>query len=253
MAEIRSRFGSSHSWPSKPPSEARLRAQRANARLATGPKTREGRRRSALNRLAAKPKEIKWVWGGAEPRGHREFLRIWRDLRFLFGFVKPEYWREEPRLEIHLKEAARAWQSKLHAVCNGFSTGKLDADIESGLESFIFEYRLCNRKCDYWCRREFGAGGRELRKLRQGIEARMSSFHPRQMKEASAVMAPRQERSDRSTATGTSGEQYPERNHPPASLERPDRNQSPITFEDLGLPPYLPPFGPEFPRNRNQS
>lgn len=45
---------------------------------------------------------------------------------------------------------------------------------------------------------------------------------------------------------------YPERN-PPAAITSLDRNQSAITFEDLGLGPFRAPFGPGFPGDRNQS
>jgi len=255
MAGIRRkslRFSSS--WGSKPPSEARLRAQLANAQLATGPRTRAGRRRSALNRLAAKPKEIKLIWGGVEPQGHREFLRVWRDLRFLFWFVKREHWWQEPRLETYLKAAARAWQGKLEAARKGLNSSlvsRFDLDIESSLADFMFEYRLCNRKCDCWCRREFGAGGRELGKLRKGIEARMSSFHPRQLKAAPAAISP-QERRKRAAAAEASRERYWPQKKSPAAVTSLDRNQSPITFEDLGLGPYQGPFGPVYHGNRDQ-
>lgn len=231
-----------------------MRAQRANARRATGPRTHEGRRRSALNRLAAKPNEIKQVWHGVEPKGYREFLRIWRDLRFLFGFVKRELWWREPRLEIHLKSAAWAWQSKLHALRNGFPTSSFDPAIEGSLGDFLFEYRLLNRKCDCWCRREFGAGGRELCKLREGIEARMSAFHPRQLTQPPGAPESRERRRRTASAgaTETPGEHYQPVNTPPAAVTSPDRNQSPITFENLGLGPFFLGLGPEFPRNRNQ-
>jgi len=214
-----------------------------------GPKTRAGRRRSALNRLAFKPKEIKLIWGGMEPKGHREFLRIWRDLRFLFWFVKRDYWWQGPRLEMYLRSAALAWQSKLHAMRNGFSADTFDAQIESSLADFMFEYRLCNRKCDCWCRKEFGAGSREVRKLREGIEVQMSSFHERQLKQAPVAATSRRRAATRSDTATPAREGQPGGGPTVTSL---DRNQWPITFEDLGLGPYQPPFGPEFPGNRNQ-
>ncbi len=170
----------------KAPSVARLRAQRANAQLSTGPRTREGRRRSALNRLGLKrPEKLWWDHLGSAPRP--DYLRIWRDLVSLFQFVNPRLWREVPQLEIYLRDAAEAWAYKLRSARNGFVSEGLNAGIHSRLSRFRFEFRVHNQKCDYWLRKEFGSDGRiNMNKLREGIEARMSSFRewPRLVKRA---------------------------------------------------------------------
>jgi hypothetical protein len=190
------------------PSPRQLAANRANARLSTGPRTREGRRRSALNRLGV---EISDLTPGRilRPEEARDFLRIWRDLVALFWFVEPpvrrtgrrsgrrsegrsegyseggsegrdraSWWHEEPKLEFLLNRAAWAWWGKLPAARSGLGgfAGK-DAEIESRLSEFLFEFSLCNRKCDYWLRKEFGADGRrDLRTLRESVESRLTAF-----------------------------------------------------------------------------
>jgi hypothetical protein len=170
----------------KPISAARLRAQRANAQRSTGPRTREGRRRSALNRLGSKPSELAW-WGGLEPQGYKDFLRVRRDLFVAFWFVKPELWREQPMLELYLRGAAQAWCQKLLAARKGFVSDRPNASIHWHLSEFLAEVRVWNQKCNYWLRREFGSDGRpDIDRLREGIEARLSSFRewPRLVKRA---------------------------------------------------------------------
>lgn len=156
---------------------AKLRAQRANAQLSTGPRTPEGRRRSALNRLDAEVLDLpggRWLHGGV-----RDFQRIWRDLVALFWFVNPAWWRERPKLEFYLRRAAWAWWEKLCTTRSGFLSvdEAKNASIESHLSDFLFELRLCNQKYRCRLRKEFGADGRgDFGKLREGIEARLSVF-----------------------------------------------------------------------------
>jgi len=167
----------SNSAPAKSPSPARLRAQRANAQLSTGPRTRQGRQRSALNRLGFKASGWR-AFGGFEFRGQRDFLRVWRDLLALFWFIKPEWWREHPKLEYSFRSAAWDWSRKLPLVRSGSPCGSINESIQSSLSQFIFEFRLCNQKCHYWLGKEFGADGRtDIVKLREAIEARLPSFH----------------------------------------------------------------------------
>ncbi len=159
----------------KPPSPAQMRAQRANAQLSTGPRTRQGRRRSSLNRLGAKTSGRGFA--SLNFPGQRDFLHVWRDLLALFWFIKPEWWREDPRLEFYLRATAWAWTQKLPAVRSGARGADMNESIQSGLSCFIFEFRVCNQKCHYWLQKEFGVDGRtDIVQLREAIEARLSSF-----------------------------------------------------------------------------
>lgn len=165
--------------PKKPMSPARLRAQLANARLSTGPRTRAGRRRSALNRLGLRRSELEGL-GSSTAERYRESLRVWRDLVVAFRFIRPEVWRETPALEFHLRQAAEAWVSKLHSERDGFINKQMNAEIHLHLSRFMYGYRSGNRKADCRLRREFGADGRtDIDQLRAAIEARLSSFRGR--------------------------------------------------------------------------
>jgi hypothetical protein len=179
----------------KPISDARLRAQRANAQLSTGPRTQAGRRRSALNRLGIKSSGPAG-WGGSQIKGQRAFLRVWHDLLAAFCFVKPEAWRWNPRLGLDVKAAALVWSEKLLAARQGFRRDGLNASIHSHLSQFIFEFESCNQKCHYWLEKEFGADGRsDIVKLREGIEARLGSF-----REAAAAWGRREKQREKKGA-----------------------------------------------------
>jgi len=121
---------------------AKLRAQRANARLSRGPRTPEGRRRSALNRLDTSLAYL------LEPGEARELRRIWRDLMAQFFFLKPELWRGDAWLEIRLQWVATAWWLKLALVQNGVQGEKLwdaDRNIEQYyLPRFLNQARMGN-------------------------------------------------------------------------------------------------------------
>ena len=159
-----------------PSNSARMRAQRANAQLSTGPRTREGRRRSALNRLGAKASG-RGGFGNVKFSGQRDFLCVWRDLLALFWFIKPEWWREHPRLEFHFRAAAWEWTTKLPKVRSGTPCASVNESIQWSLSNFIFQFRVCNQKCHYWLQKEFGVDGRrDIVKLREAIEERLSSF-----------------------------------------------------------------------------
>lgn len=161
--------------PRKPISAARLRAQRANAQLSTGPRTREGRRRAALNRLGVMGREIAW-YDASKPENTREYMRMWRDVRAAFWFVKPHLLRERPLLELYLKGVAQAWAEKVLSARKGILGEGFNRSIHYHLSYFHFHFRLWNQKCDYWLRKEFGSDGRDMDKLREGIEAHLSSF-----------------------------------------------------------------------------
>lgn len=160
----------------KPISECRLRAQRANAQLSTGPRTAAGRRRSARNRLGLKRGGL-FGWGGLDPARYPDLLRVWRDLAALFWFVKPALWFEEPKLKNALEDAGLAWSAKLMAARKGFFSDRLNNEIHSRLSEFLFQFRLHNQKCDDWLRKEFGTDGvTDIGSLREAIERRLSSF-----------------------------------------------------------------------------
>lgn len=154
---------------------AKLRAQRANARRSTGPRTAEGRLRSSLNSLKAHPSPLGPV-ARAAGRRPEEFLRIWRDLLALFWFVEPVSQYHQTVLQTRLESLARAWWMKfsLAALAND---GQTDADIESRLGAFLTELRQCRQKYLYRLRSKFGTDGRRgLGALRESIEARLG-FH----------------------------------------------------------------------------
>ena len=163
---------------------AKLRAQQANARLSRGPRTREGRRRSALNRRGMGLASILQATG--RKRDARELLDLWRDLLAQFWFIKPELWQRPPRLrsclgiDFRLEQVAWAWWRKLRSVRTGASKedlAKSDAWIESDLAAFLSEFRVEHPKADYWLRKEFGADRRlGMAALRERIEARLGAF-----------------------------------------------------------------------------
>lgn len=163
---------------------AKLRAQRANARLSRGPKTREGRRRSALNRRGM-DRSFVLLRTGREPDA-RDLLCIWRDLLAQFWFIKPDLWRRPPdsgsclELESRLEQVAWAWWRKLRWVRMGASQedlAKANEWIQSDLSAFLFEFRVGNQKADYWLRKEFGTDGRlNIVALRESIEPHLQIF-----------------------------------------------------------------------------
>jgi hypothetical protein len=155
----------------------KLRAQRANARLSRGPRTPEGRRRSALNHRG-----MGLARTFNRPGETQELLRIWRDLLAQFWFMKPELWRARPLLELHLERAALLWWGKLDLVRKGLRGENLWAknkEIEERLSDFLFQLRMGNQKCGYWLRKQFGTdGGLDIPALRESIEARLGLFGP---------------------------------------------------------------------------
>ena len=92
----------------RPLTVLQILARRRNARLSTGPKTREGRRRTSLNRRRMElgdqaRRQLEQL--RADPR---QFQRVWRDLVSVFWFMGRPM---EPAL------AAVAWDLWLKQFC----------------------------------------------------------------------------------------------------------------------------------------
>jgi hypothetical protein len=105
----------------------RLCSQRENAARSTGPRTREGRRRSALNK-----REFVFSEGGREIMDHhqgdlREYQRIWRDLLAVFDIMGPE-------MEPYLAAIAADWWLKAHYAHH-------PSLLKSKANAWIFKFR----------------------------------------------------------------------------------------------------------------
>jgi hypothetical protein len=169
----------SNSGTTRPLSRGRLRAQRANAQLSTGPRTLEGRRRAAFNRLRL-PLQY-WMRRDLERNGQSlaELRRLWHDLLAIFWFVDPVdryygvYW------------AACYWWKKLEALRRENprlpEAKSLDAPIERWLDKLLS--RFAEGDVD-WQRRicaEFGPEALEgSEALRRIVEKRLAYFGARQ-------------------------------------------------------------------------
>jgi hypothetical protein len=128
----------------KPVSAARLRAQRANARLSTGPRTRAGKYRSALNgqvrRVIPEAMERDLRARGEDPR---EFCRLHRHLIAIF---RPRH----PEISAAVLLLASAWWQKARRIRQWVGAGlpqsaELDARIEALLVLISSEMRRRNR------------------------------------------------------------------------------------------------------------
>jgi len=161
-----------------PPTPRRLRAQHANASRSTGPKTREGRRRAALNR-----REFVFSEGGREIMDHhqgdlREYQRIWRDLLAIFDFMGPQ-------MEPYLAVIAADWWLKAHYAHRDRTPEALrgreerllriiDARLETELRELVAAYRVFSRQWRSHLQRELGSSGRVgLWHLRLAVETRL--------------------------------------------------------------------------------
>jgi len=152
---------------------AKLRAQRANARLARGPRTQEGRRRSALNRRRLPLASVALVTGQPSGGDLKELQRLWRDLLALFWFVDPE-------LEFLLETVAWEWWRKLKLVRSGMpeSSWLQEGRVEQALAAYIGKFNWRNVKGEYWLRKYFGRGcEHDMQRLRASVEARLPLFH----------------------------------------------------------------------------
>jgi hypothetical protein len=246
---------------------AKLRAQRGNARLSHGPRTREGRRRSALNRRGM-DRSFVLLRTGRETDA-RDLLRIWRDLLAQFWFIKPDLWRRPPdsgsclKLESRLEQVAWAWWRKLRWVRMGASQedlAKANEWIQSDLSAFLFEFRVGNQKADYWLRKEFGTDGRlNIAALRESIEPRLQIFRELSGRQSSGAPggAPNAgvARADAGTEPvvpphgtpaqpqqGQSQRQFPAEGPPPGGVKIRFRTQTAITLRALDLWLKRPPW-----------
>lgn len=165
----------SNSAITKPLSPVRLRAQRANAQLSTGPRTPEGRRRAAFNRLRL-PLEY-WMRRDLERNGQSlaELRRLWHDLLAIFWFVDPGeryygiYW------------AAWHWWKKLDALRRENSTLPEAESLDAPIEQWLGRMRSRFAEGElYWQRRiraELGAEAlRGNEALRITVEQRLAYF-----------------------------------------------------------------------------
>jgi len=156
---------------------ARLQAQRANAKRSTGPRTLEGRRRSAFNRMRL-PLEY-WMRRDLERDGRSlaELRRLWHDLLAIFWFVQPC----ERYYGIYF--AAWCWWDKLDALRRKTSSGilpeagVLDARIEGWLHQLLSRFAKGELHWQQRVREELGPDalcGTEA--LRIAVEARLECF-----------------------------------------------------------------------------
>jgi hypothetical protein len=152
---------------------AKLRAQRANAQLSTGPRTVEGRRRSALNRRRLPLSSILSEHLRGLGADLAEVRRLWQDVLAVFWFVEPDCYA-------YLQWAAVCWWRKLDAMRAGRSRScveSLDADIDQHLRRVLERFAKGHQRWDGWLRREIGEDGSQgIGRLRAAVEARLGTF-----------------------------------------------------------------------------
>jgi len=162
-------------------SPARVAANRRNARKSTGPKTKAGKRRAALNgrRLDAAFPDIerKLQARGEDPR---DFRRLHRDVAALF----PPH---EPAAEAAVQLLAMTWWEKARRIRNGVGGGSaptndLDGKIE---ELLVFLVSVQRRRHEPWRTRLVevlgtgsgpGWGPGSPAEVRRKIERRLFAF-----------------------------------------------------------------------------
>jgi hypothetical protein len=152
----------------------RIQAQRRNAALSTGPRTIEGRRRSALNRRGlAMPKLARKIIRRLKAKPE-DFLRTWRDVLAIFWFMGPE-------LDPFLDAVAWDWWLKQHRALSGeaneLTLRAIDARLEHNLHNLVSAYRMTNRKWRCRLKSELGSAGRAgVWQLRLAVEARLRPY-----------------------------------------------------------------------------
>jgi len=156
-------------------SPAKLRAQRANARLSTGPRTKAGKFRSALNgqirRLLPEAMEHELRARGEDPR---DFCRLHRDLIAIF---RPRH----PEIAMGVMMLASAWWQKARRIRQWVGSGppqsaELDARIEALLRLIVSEMQGHNR---HWKTALAAVVGPEIghpAEVRRQIEERLTLF-----------------------------------------------------------------------------
>jgi len=157
----------------RPLSACELRARRRNARRSTGPRTKEGRRRSSLNwRRPVIPRGTYETLAKlqATPEG---FIRTWRDLHSIFWFLGPEF---DPYIDF---VAWDWWLKEYHADRSApeRTLRLIDTRIENALGYLIDSCGMINRKWRVQFGREIGSTGEAgLWELRLAIEARLPAY-----------------------------------------------------------------------------
>jgi hypothetical protein len=153
---------------------AKIRAQRANARLSTGPRTLAGRRRSAQNRrklrLSSNLRE-NLEWRGADLA---EVRRLWQDVMAIFWFI-------DPSCRFYLEMAAYNWWLKLDMLRKGGGKkeylNRVEGDIEKYLRMAVDRFAKGRQRWERWLRKELGTdGGDSIRSVRVAVEKRLGPF-----------------------------------------------------------------------------
>jgi len=149
---------------------AKLRAQRANARLSTGPRTEAGRRRSAQNSRRLMISDI--VREDLESHGAdlAEVKRLWQDVMAVFWFIDPD-------CHYYLQRATWSWWRKLDILRRGGSTADLtyvEGDVEKYLRQALERFAKRRQRWERWLSNELGADVREgMRSVREAVEGRL--------------------------------------------------------------------------------
>jgi hypothetical protein len=152
---------------------AKLRAQRANARLSTGPRTQDGRRRSAQNSrgLPFSPD----VREDLERQGAdlAEVKRLWQDVMAVFWFIDSD-------CHYYLQRATWHWWQKLNSLRHGGSPARVkcvEGDIEKCLRQALERFAKRRQRWERWLAKELGADVREgVGSVRAAVESRLEAL-----------------------------------------------------------------------------
>jgi hypothetical protein len=152
---------------------AKLRAQRANARLSTGPRSEAGRRRSAQNSRRLPLSRI--VLEDLERHGVdlAEVRRLWHDVMAVFWFIDPD-------CHYYLQRVTLSWWRKLDTVRRGESisdTKYAEGDIEKYLRMAVERFAKRRQRWERWLSKELGADVREgMGGVRVAVESRLGTL-----------------------------------------------------------------------------
>jgi hypothetical protein len=156
-------------------SAAKLRAQRGNAKRSTGPRTKAGKFRSALNgqirRLLPEAMERELRARGEDPR---EFCRLHRDLIAIF---RPRH----AEIAMGVMMLASAWWQKARRIRQWVGSGppqsaELDARIEALLRLIVSEMQGHNRHWKTALTAVVGTTIGAPAEVRRQIEERLTLF-----------------------------------------------------------------------------
>lgn len=153
---------------------AKLRAQRANARPSTGPRTEAGRRRAAQNRRKLRLSRFlleTLEWHGADLA---EVRRLWRDVMAVFWFI-------DFGCSFYLQMAAYNWWLKLDALCKGSGKEEYRKRVEGDTEKYprfaADRFAKGRHRWDRWLWKELGADGRDsMWSVRLAVKKRLRTF-----------------------------------------------------------------------------